>query len=100
MGHARALAGLPEAKQPAAAASVIAGGLSVRQTEALVKRLQQEIPEPAPVREDPNIRRLQEDLSERLGAAVSIQHGSRGNGKLVIQYSSLDELDGILERMR
>jgi ParB family chromosome partitioning protein len=100
MGHARALAGLPEAKQPAAAASGIAGGLSVRQTEALVKRLQQEIPEPAPVREDPNIRRLQEDLSERLGAAVSIQHGSRGNGKLVIQYSSLDELDGILERMR
>lgn len=100
MGHARALAGLPEAKQPAAAASVIAGGLSVRQTEALVKRLQQETPEPAPVRQDPNIRRLQEDLSERLGAAVSIQHGSRGNGKLVIQYSSLDELDGILERMR
>lgn len=100
MGHARALAGLPEDKQPAAAALVIARGMTVRQTEALVKRLQQDKPEPAPAREDPNIRRLQEDLSERLGAAVRIQHDSRGSGKLVIQYASLDELDGILERMR
>lgn len=100
MGHARALAGLPESKQPAAAALVIARGMTVRQTEALVKQLQQDQPAPAPARPDPNIRRLQEDLSERLGAAVSIQHGSRGSGKLVIQYSSLDELDGILERMR
>lgn len=100
MGHARALAGLPESKQPAAAALVIARNMTVRQTEALVKRLQQDQPESAPVREDPNIRRLQEDLSEHLGAAVKIQHGQRGKGKVVIQYTSLDELDGILERMR
>src|SRR5690625_4807241 len=94
MGHARALAGLPESKQPAAAALVIARNMTVRQTEALVKRLQQDQPEPAPVREDPNIRRLQEDLSEHLGAAVKIQHGQRGNGKVVIQYNSLDEQIG------
>src|SRR5690606_27722301 len=55
---------------------------------------------PSPAWEDPDIRRLQEELSERLGAAVRIQHGIRGSGKLVIQYASLDELDGILERMR
>ncbi len=100
MGHARALAGLPEAKQPAAAATVVARGMSVRETEALVKRLLQDAPAKAPAREDPDIRRLQEELSERLGAAVRIQHGIRGSGKLVIQYASLDELDGILERMR
>jgi ParB family chromosome partitioning protein len=100
MGHARALAGLAEAEQPAAAAMVIGRSLSVRQTEALVKRLQQQKPAQPPARPDPNIRQLQEELSERLGAAVSIQHGRSGKGKLVIQYADLDELDGILTRMR
>ncbi|NLO81084.1 MAG: ParB/RepB/Spo0J family partition protein [Xanthomonadaceae bacterium] len=100
MGHARALAGLPEAKQPAAAAQVLARGMTVRQTEALVRRLQQGEPADASAKRlDPDIRRLQEDLSERLGAAVRIQHGRNGSGKLVIQYSSLDELDGILARL-
>ena len=100
MGHARALAGLPEAKQPAAAAQVLARGMTVRQTEALVRRLQQGEPADASAKRlDPDIRRLQEDLSERLGAAVRSQHGRNGSGKLVIQYSSLDELDGILARL-
>ena len=49
---------------------------------------------------DPNIRRLEQDLSERLGASVSLQHGSKGKGKLVISYNSLDELDGILAHIR
>lgn len=100
MGHARALAALPEAEQPSAASTVIARSLSVRQTEALIRRLQQQKPAPQPARPDPNIRQLQEELSERLGAAVNIQHGRSGRGKLVIQYADLDELDGILERMR
>lgn len=100
MGHARALAGLPEARQPQAAAMVVSRGLSVRETEALVKRLLSEQPAKAPARLDPDIRRLQDDLSERLGATVKIQHGPKGSGKLVIQYSSLDELDGILNHIR
>jgi ParB family chromosome partitioning protein len=49
---------------------------------------------------DPNIRALQDDLAERLGARVSIDHGQRGKGKLVIEYSSLDELDGILGHIK
>lgn len=100
MGHARALAALPENEQPGAAATVISRALSVRQTEALVRRLQQQKTAQPPARLDPNIRQLQEELSERLGAAVSIQHGRSGKGKLVIQYADLEELDGILTRMR
>ncbi|RFA30641.1 chromosome partitioning protein ParB [Alkalilimnicola ehrlichii] len=102
MGHARALAGLAGPKQSEAAAQVVNRNLNVRATEALVRRMLEEAnaPKPAPRPLDPNIRRLQEDLSERLGAAVKIQQEPRGKGKLVIQYSSLDELDGILERIR
>jgi ParB family chromosome partitioning protein len=100
MGHARALLGLQGELQGDAARQVVAQGLSVRETERLIRRLQGEAgaapaarPSGAP---DPNIRRLQEDLTERLGARVAIQHGSKGTGKLVIAYNSLDELDGIL----
>jgi ParB family chromosome partitioning protein len=101
MGHARALLGLRGPQQSTTAAQVVSRGLSVRETEKLVRHLQtrdQEQPPsagPKPA-QDPNIRRLQEDLGERLGAQVKIQHGSRGTGKLVITYNSLDELDGIL----
>jgi len=102
MGHARALLGLAEAgKQLAAAKQVVSRGLSVRETERLVKRLLQ--PEkkagPGPSR-DPDIRRLESDLSERLGAKVSLQHGQAGKGKLVVAYNSLDELDGILAHIK
>lgn len=97
MGHARALAALRGGQQSEVAARVVARGLSVRDTETLVRRLLEGTrPARRDTRVDPDIRRLQDDLSERLGARVSIQQGRQGKGKLVIQYSSLDELDGIL----
>ncbi|WP_295426566.1 ParB/RepB/Spo0J family partition protein [uncultured Thiodictyon sp.] len=100
MGHARALLGLKGPQQSAAAKQVVGGGLSVRETERLVRRLQQAgEPQPEPVAKvepDPNVRGLQDSLAERLGARVEIQQGARGAGKLVIAYNSLDELDGIL----
>jgi len=101
MGHARALLGLKGTPQSDAARQVAAKGLSVRETEQLVRRLQQPAAAPkAPPRLDPDIRRLQEDLSEKLGAAVQVQHGAKGKGKLVIQYNSNDELEGILAHIR
>ena len=97
MGHARALLPLPEADQEAAAQRVVAGGLSVRQTEALVKRLLRGPAEtPAP---DPDTRRLEQRLSDDIGARVSIVNQKGGKGRIVIRYGSLDELDGILARM-
>jgi ParB family chromosome partitioning protein len=102
MGHARALLTLPNEQQSQTARTVVGKGLSVRETERLVKRLQNQ-PDPdkreAP-KVDPDIRRLEQDVSERLGAKVAIQHGRTGKGKLVIHYTSLDELDGVLERIR
>lgn len=99
MGHARALLGLKGDTQTLAARQVVGRGLSVRETERLVRRLQSEDPGAERARQpsqDPDIRRLQDDLAERLGARVAIQHGAKGAGKLVITYNSLDELDGIL----
>ncbi|MFW5823407.1 MAG: ParB/RepB/Spo0J family partition protein [Marinobacter sp.] len=103
MGHGRAMLSLPPELQLQVARQVVAKSLSVRQTEALVRRIQNENPnrkKPVKGETDPNIRALQEDLAERLGARVSIDHGQRGRGKLVIEYSSLDELDGILGHIR
>jgi len=104
MGHARALLGLKGGVQSQAARQVVAAGLSVRETEKLVRRLQQAgEAEAAGQRQpeiDPDIRRLQSDLTDRLGASVQIQHGARGSGKLVIAYSTLDELDGILTHIK
>ena len=102
MGHGRAMLTLPPEQQVQVAKQVVAKSLSVRQTEALVRRVQDAKPgeqktEKAAV--DPNIRALQDDLSDRLGARVSIAHGKRGKGKLVIEYTSLDELDGILNHI-
>jgi len=102
MGHARALLPLDGAKrQNEAAAMVVNQKLSVRQTEALVKRLQTEPSgtSATPPR-DPNIRQLESDLSEKLGAKVQLQQNGPGKGKLVIAYNSLDELDGILGHIR
>ena len=101
MGHARALLSLDESQQAEAAARVVRRGLTVRQTEALVRQLQAGAAEtPVADSTDPNIRRLQQDLADRLGASVRIEHGQRGKGRLVIRYNSLDELDGILEHIR
>ncbi len=104
MGHARALLGLQAQVQSEGAREVVKKGLSVRETERLVRRLQG-APSggPAgrtPAREDPDISRLQRDLSERLGTQVRLQQGTKGRGKLVIAYNSLDELEGILEHIR
>ena len=103
MGHGRAMLTLAPELQMQVAKQVVAKSLSVRQTEALVRRVQQETPDSKSRKNgtvDPNIRALQDDLAERLGARVSIDHGHRGKGKLVIEYSSLDELDGILGHIR
>jgi ParB family chromosome partitioning protein len=106
MGHARALLGLANSKQQIEVGALVAKkGLSVRETEALVKRMlthheaSQGREEPA--RRDPNIARLEQDLADKLGARVHLQHGSgSGKGKLVINYNSLDELDGILAHIQ
>jgi ParB family chromosome partitioning protein len=104
MGHARALLGLKGAQQSTAAKHVVSAGLSVRETERLVRRLQQAgeaQSTPTPKREpDPNVRHLQDDLADRLGARVQILPGAKGSGKLVIAYNSLDELDGILSHIK
>lgn len=101
MGHARALLGLEGSKQSLAARTVVGKGLTVRQTEALVRNLVAEKTQSPPEKTlDPNIRHLQDDLSRRLGASVSIQHSASGRGKLVLTYNSLDELDGILGHIR
>lgn len=101
MGHARALLALEGNDQSQAARSVVGKGLSVRQTEALVRNLLAKKDKPAPVKHiDPNIRQLQDDLARRLGAKVQIQHSAKGKGKLVLAYNSLDELDGILSHIK
>jgi len=103
MGHARALLGLENRRKQAEVAALVANkGLSVRDTEALVRRMAApaDSPAPEPARADANVRKLESELTDKLGARVQIQHGAKGKGKLVIQYTSLDELDGILERIR
>lgn len=103
MGHARALLTLDAETQRAIARQIVAKGLSVRQTEALV-RLHQEGRDTEKVKSEvtvsADIRRLQDQLSDTLGAGVEIQHGAKGKGKLVISYNSLDELDGILGHIK
>ncbi|MFV3305188.1 ParB/RepB/Spo0J family partition protein [Pseudomonas sp. NY15181] len=101
MGHARALLGLPENRQVEGARHVVARGLTVRQTEALVRQWLNAPTEPAkPVKSDPDISRLEQRLAERLGAPVQIRHGQKGKGQLVIRYNSLDELQGVLAHIR
>ena len=100
MGHARAILTLDSAKQTEAGRTIVAKGLSVRQTEALVRRLQQEKIATGDTKIDPDIKLLQDNLSDKLGAPVMIQHSAKGKGKLVIRYGSLDELDGILDHIK
>lgn len=101
MGHARALLGLPDEKQNEAAREVVSKELSVRETEQLVRRVLTAGAQPMqPKRMDPDIERLQNDIAERLGAKVQFQHGAKGKGKMVIHYNNLDELDGILARVK
>ncbi len=102
MGHARTLLSLPPALQREAAQQVLLRGLSVRETEALARRLQDQPSSTVTAQKnvDPNVRVLQENLSARLGAKVLVQHGSSGKGRLVIHYHNLDELDGIINHLK
>ena len=101
MGHARAILGLEPAKQLQAAKEVAKRGLSVRETEQLVRRLSKpETEKKQKASLDPDTRRLQESISEKLGAKVVFQHGNNGKGKMMIHYNSIDELDGILDHIK
>jgi ParB family chromosome partitioning protein len=102
MGHARALLSLDAEQQLEIARNVVKKGLSVRQTESLVRNLTTKTPNKKSESQalDPDIRSLQDDLSGKLGASVTIKHKKSGNGTLEIHYSSVDELDGILSRIK
>jgi len=100
MGHARALLALDGLKQLAAANKVVKEGLTVRATERLVKDSQVEIIKPKVKFVDKDTLRLQEQLATKLGAKVLIEHKENGTGKVIIAYSSLDELDGLIEQFK
>lgn len=101
MGHARALLALPKEKQPEVARTVTSKGLSVRQTEALVRQLQAHKNKvPTTKKLDPDIRHLQDSLSEKLGTSVAIQHSAKGKGKLILKYNSVEQLEGILDHIK
>ena len=97
-GHAKVLLALSGGEQIRAARQVVKRGLSVRQTETLVKGFGVE--RATAPSSDPNVSRLEQDLSSQLGAKVRIQHQQSGRGRLEIHYTSLDELDGILGKIR
>ena len=98
MGHARALLALADDIQTNTARIVVAKELNVRETEALIKKVQQPPKEIEDKPVDPNTKALEQSLSEKLGSAVVINHNKKGKGKLVISYSDLSELDGIVSR--
>ena len=101
LGHAKCLLALEGETQIVAARTVASEGLTVRQTEVLVKKLQSpDTGKKSIATPNQDIVNLQTELSEKLGAAVKIQHGSRGSGKLIIRYNSVDELDGILGHLK
>jgi ParB family transcriptional regulator, chromosome partitioning protein len=103
MGHARALLALPVSQQSGAAARVVNAAMSVRETERLVqgllnpaKRAARRKGKPA---YDADTARLENDLADKLGAVVHIETGRQGAGRVVIRYSTLEQLDGIVERL-
>ena len=104
MGHARALLSLSSAAQQLdAARQVVRKKLSVRDTEALVRRMLSDKPTSKPAKAqsaNADIRRLETEITDKLGAKVRIDHTAKGNGKLVINYNNLDELDGILKHIK
>lgn len=104
MGHARALLAAPTPKQPELAREVVNRSLSVRQVEALVKRGaagdKRAKTSPQAMPGDANIEQLQNELADKLGVPVKVQHKPGGGGQLLLKYHSLDELDGILAHIR
>ncbi len=99
MGHARALLSLQGDLQTTTARVVAAKELTVRDTEKLVKKAQDPVIEKEIQQTDPDTIKLQDTLASRLGSPVQIKHNKKGKGKMVISYSSLDELDGILAKI-
>ncbi|UCB54332.1 MAG: ParB/RepB/Spo0J family partition protein [Thiotrichales bacterium] len=100
MGHARALLGVTGAVQSQLAKETAKKGLSVRETEQLVRKTLNPPKKPKPLAKDPDIKKLENDLSEKLGAMVNIHQKTKSKGRLEISYSSLDELDGILSHFQ
>ena len=104
MGHARALLGISDpVQQHDAARQVVKKGLSVRATEQLVRRMLAGPTKKAPAaaqEKSADTRRLEMEISDKLGAKVRLEHSKKGAGRLVISYNSLDELDGILEHIQ
>lgn len=100
MGHARALLALDGEAQSLAAQTVSGKGLTVRDTEKLVRKLLEPAKPKAEKKLDPDVQGLVTRLSESLGAQVNIDHNAKGKGKLVINFNDLDQLDGILSRIQ
>lgn len=100
MGHARALLALSADNQSMAAKQVVSKGLNVRQTEALVRGFEKEKAPTVTDEKDPDVKRLEDELTDKLGSMVSVQYNAKGKGKLQIRYNSLDELEGILSHLR
>ena len=99
MGHARALLGMEGAEQSRVAKEVARKGLSVRETEALVRKLLKPAAKPKTVKKDPDIKQLETRLSEALGAPVLIRQKSKDRGSLEISYASLEVLEGIINKI-
>jgi ParB family chromosome partitioning protein len=102
MGHARAILSLDSQRQGELAIKVAATHLNVRETEALVRKLQEEaknIPQQPIKPRDPDIARLEDRVTQSIGAKAQIKHGEKGSGKLIISYDSLEHLEGVLERL-
>jgi ParB family chromosome partitioning protein len=102
MGHARTLITLPEATQLEAASIIVERGLSVRETENLVRQLQaHEVPNTKPSKPlDPDILHLQSNLARQLKMKVAIKCNAKGRGKLIIHYRNLSELDELLAQFQ
>lgn len=100
MGHARALLALEGARQVEVAKRIAARGMSVRETEALVGKLQRGQTTRRSAPPDRDLARLEEEVSSRLGTTVEIRPGSKGRGRIIVQYSNLDHLDQLLKKLR
>ncbi|MBP1149262.1 MULTISPECIES: ParB/RepB/Spo0J family partition protein [Methylocaldum] len=100
MGHARAILALEFQLQAEIARKVASAKLSVRATELLIQKLRDGQKARKPEMKDPDIRRLEERIATRIGAPVLIKHGKKGAGQLVIHYDSLDQLEGVLDRLK
>ncbi|MBQ4834560.1 ParB/RepB/Spo0J family partition protein [Pseudoalteromonas sp. MMG010] len=99
MGHARCLLALEGEQQSEAARSAVAKALTVRETEKLVRSILEPVVVKEAIEKDPDVKMLEQKLAENLGAKVDINYNAKGKGKLVISYTNLDELDGIISRI-